>query len=60
MSSKLSALIRHESLIAERRLLRAIGRSSMPPKPVRIPSEKLVIAASTEPRKPPPLRPSDR
>jgi len=51
VSSKLSALIRHESLIAERRLLRAIGRSSIPPKPVRIPNEKLVIAASDRHRK---------
>jgi hypothetical protein len=43
MPSKLSALIRHESLVAERQLLRAIGRSS-PPKIARAPSQKPAIA----------------
>jgi hypothetical protein len=43
MPSKLSALIRHESLVAERRLLRAIGRGS-PPKIARAPSQKPAVA----------------
>ncbi len=43
MPSKLSALIRHESLIAERQLLRAIGRGS-PPKIALAPSQKPAIA----------------
>ena len=42
MLSKLSALIRHESLAAERQLLRAIGRAS--PKIARAPSQKAAIA----------------
>ncbi len=42
MPSKLSALVRHESLVAERQLLRAIGRSS-PPKIARAPSQKPAI-----------------
>ena len=63
MPSKLSALIRHESLAAERQLLRAIGRAS--PKIARAPSQKAAIAlmpqtpfdpanvkATTPPRKP--------
>jgi hypothetical protein len=48
MPSKLSALVRHESLVAERQLLRAIGRSS-PPKIARAPSQKPAIAPSQKP-----------
>src|SRR5207248_9711738 len=43
MQSKLSALIRHESLVAERRLLRAIGRGG-PPKIAQAPSQKPAVA----------------